>query len=136
MKKILLSTPVEIWLCSLIGDDSKDHLENNHSNDVFLAPPWLTQTPLLRRQYLVLVPSQLYAGVTEKACVVLNHLNETVELTVTLEYEMQSRNLLTDLEAKHSFYCSSFMVSIPPWEEGEHYRESVLVDALHSDPQQ
>ncbi|KAB0397099.1 hypothetical protein E2I00_015371, partial [Balaenoptera physalus] len=76
-------------------------------------------------QYLVLVPSQLYAGVTEKACVVLNHLNETVELTVTLEYEMQSRNLLTDLEAKHSFYCSSFMVSIPPWEKGEHYRESI-----------
>ncbi|TEA12542.1 hypothetical protein DBR06_SOUSAS32210014, partial [Sousa chinensis] len=61
-------------------------------------------------QYLVLVPSQLYAGVTEKACVVLNHLNETVELTVTLEYEMQSRNLLTDLGAKHSFYCSSFMI--------------------------
>ncbi|XP_067551768.1 pregnancy zone protein-like [Pseudorca crassidens] len=61
-------------------------------------------------QYLVLVPSQLYAGVTEKACVVLNHLNETMELTVTLEYEMQSRNLLTDLGAKHSFYCSSFMI--------------------------
>uniref|UniRef100_A0A8C9BQU4 Pregnancy zone protein n=1 Tax=Phocoena sinus TaxID=42100 RepID=A0A8C9BQU4_PHOSS len=78
--------------------------------------------------YLVLVPSQLYAGVTEKACVVLNHLNESVELTVTLEYEMQSRNLLTDLGAKHSFYCSSFMVSIPPWEKGEHYRESMLVD--------
>uniref|UniRef100_A0A8C6CJ64 A2ML1 protein n=1 Tax=Monodon monoceros TaxID=40151 RepID=A0A8C6CJ64_MONMO len=65
---------------------------------------------LLHRQYLVLVPSQLYAGVTEKACVVLNHLNESVELTVTLEYEMQSRNLLTDLGAKHSFYCSSFMI--------------------------
>uniref|UniRef100_A0A8C9BWA0 Alpha-2-macroglobulin n=1 Tax=Phocoena sinus TaxID=42100 RepID=A0A8C9BWA0_PHOSS len=79
--------------------------------DVFLTLPWLTQTPLLRRQYLVLVPSQLYAGVTEKACVVLNHLNESVELTVTLEYEMQSRNLLTDLGAKHSFYCSSFMSS-------------------------
>ncbi|XP_024588956.1 pregnancy zone protein-like [Neophocaena asiaeorientalis asiaeorientalis] len=61
-------------------------------------------------QYLVLVPSQLYAGVTEKACVVLNHLNESVELTVTLEYEMQSRNLLTDMGAKHSFYCSSFMI--------------------------
>uniref|UniRef100_A0A8C6CBP6 Alpha-2-macroglobulin domain-containing protein n=1 Tax=Monodon monoceros TaxID=40151 RepID=A0A8C6CBP6_MONMO len=80
------------------------------ANDVFLTLPWLTQTPLLHRQYLVLVPSQLYAGVTEKACVVLNHLNESVELTVTLEYEMQSRNLLTDLGAKHSFYCSSFMI--------------------------
>ncbi|XP_023984905.1 pregnancy zone protein-like [Physeter macrocephalus] len=61
-------------------------------------------------QYLVLVPSQLYAGVTEKACVVLNHLNETVELTVTLEYEMQSRTLLTDLGVKHSCHCSSFMI--------------------------
>uniref|UniRef100_A0A8C6CAF7 Uncharacterized protein n=1 Tax=Monodon monoceros TaxID=40151 RepID=A0A8C6CAF7_MONMO len=83
---------------------------NESFNDVFLTLPWLTQTPLLHRQYLVLVPSQLYAGVTEKACVVLNHLNESVELTVTLEYEMQSRNLLTDLGAKHSFYCSSFMI--------------------------
>uniref|UniRef100_A0A8C6CHX3 NTR domain-containing protein n=1 Tax=Monodon monoceros TaxID=40151 RepID=A0A8C6CHX3_MONMO len=92
LKNILLSTPLEIC------------------NDVFLTLPWLTQTPLLHRQYLVLVPSQLYAGVTEKACVVLNHLNESVELTVTLEYEMQSRNLLTDLGAKHSFYCSSFMI--------------------------
>ncbi|MXQ79908.1 hypothetical protein E5288_WYG013768 [Bos mutus] len=62
------------------------------------------------RQYLVLVPSQLYAGVPEKVCVLLNHLNETVALTVTLEYETEGRNLLTDLEAKNSFYCSSFTI--------------------------
>ncbi|XP_057559019.1 pregnancy zone protein-like [Hippopotamus amphibius kiboko] len=61
-------------------------------------------------QYLVLVPSQLYAGVPEKACVLLNYLNETVALTVTLDHEMQSRNLLTNLEVKNSFYCSSFMI--------------------------
>uniref|UniRef100_A0A8B9Y1Y9 Alpha-2-macroglobulin n=1 Tax=Bos mutus grunniens TaxID=30521 RepID=A0A8B9Y1Y9_BOSMU len=61
-------------------------------------------------QYLVLVPSQLYAGVPEKVCVLLNHLNETVALTVTLEYETEGRNLLTDLEAKNSFYCSSFTI--------------------------
>ena len=84
----------------------------------------------------MLVPSQLYAGVPEKVCVLLNHLNETVALTVTLEYETQGRNLLTDLEAKNSFYCSSFTVSIPPWGKGNHYRESTLVDALGSDPQQ
>ncbi|KAK1341411.1 hypothetical protein QTO34_017817 [Cnephaeus nilssonii] len=36
-------------------------------------------------QYLVVVPSQLYTGVPEKACVVLNHLNETVTLHVILE---------------------------------------------------
>ncbi|EQB79006.1 Alpha-2-macroglobulin precursor-like protein [Camelus ferus] len=62
------------------------------------------------RQYLVVVPSQLYAGVPEKACVMLNHLNETVALTVTLEYETQSIDLLTDLEAKNSFYCRSFTI--------------------------
>ena len=84
----------------------------------------------------MLVPSQLYAGVPEKVCVLLNHLNETVALTVTLEYETEGRNLLTDLEAKNSFYCSSFTVSIPPRGKENHYRESTLVDALGSDPQQ
>ncbi|KAI4586313.1 hypothetical protein MJG53_004100, partial [Ovis ammon polii x Ovis aries] len=63
-----------------------------------------------KRQYLVLVPSQLYAGVPEKVCVLLNHLNETVALTVTLEDGIQGRNLLTDLETKNSFYCSSFTI--------------------------
>uniref|UniRef100_A0A8C4M689 Alpha-2-macroglobulin n=1 Tax=Equus asinus asinus TaxID=83772 RepID=A0A8C4M689_EQUAS len=62
-------------------------------------------------QYLVLVPSQLYSGVPEKACILLNHLNETVTLSVTLEYGRQSRNLLTDLVTeKNSFYCSPFIL--------------------------
>nr|XP_044612248.1 pregnancy zone protein-like isoform X1 [Equus asinus] len=62
-------------------------------------------------QYLVLVPSQLYSGVPEKACILLNHLNETVTLSVTLEYGRQSRNLLTDLVTeKNSFYCSPFII--------------------------
>uniref|UniRef100_A0A8C0XNV6 Pregnancy zone protein n=1 Tax=Castor canadensis TaxID=51338 RepID=A0A8C0XNV6_CASCN len=65
-------------------------------------------------QYVVLVPSRLYAGIPEKACVNLNHLNESVTLNVILEYETQSRNLLTDLVVeKNSFYCSPFTVSIP-----------------------
>uniref|UniRef100_A0A8C7ATQ6 Pregnancy zone protein n=1 Tax=Neovison vison TaxID=452646 RepID=A0A8C7ATQ6_NEOVI len=60
-------------------------------------------------QYLVLVPSQLYAGVPEKACVMLNHLNETVTLNITLEYGMQTRTLLADVVTeKNSFYCSPF----------------------------
>nr|XP_036311232.1 pregnancy zone protein-like [Pipistrellus kuhlii] len=62
-------------------------------------------------QYLVLVPSQLYTGVPEKACVMLNHLNETVTLNVTLEYGTHSKALLTDLVAeKDSFHCSPFIV--------------------------
>ena len=84
----------------------------------------------------MLIPSQLYAGVPEKVCVLLNHLNETVALTVTLEHEVQGRILFTDLEAKNSFYCRSFTVSIPPWGKGNYYRESTLADALGSDPQQ
>uniref|UniRef100_A0A8D1F282 Alpha-2-macroglobulin n=1 Tax=Sus scrofa TaxID=9823 RepID=A0A8D1F282_PIG len=82
-------------------------------------PVWILLFLLLPRdasadskpQYLVLVPSQLYAGLPEKACVVLNHLNETVTLTITLEYESQGMNLLTDTQAKNAFYCSTFMVS-------------------------
>ncbi|XP_029415660.1 pregnancy zone protein-like isoform X2 [Nannospalax galili] len=62
-------------------------------------------------QYVVLVPSQLYARVPEKACVNLHHLNETVTLTVTLEYETYHMKLFTDLAVeKDSFYCSPFII--------------------------
>ncbi|XP_023364916.1 pregnancy zone protein-like [Otolemur garnettii] len=65
-------------------------------------------------QYMVLVPSELYTGVPAKACVFLNHINESVTLNVTLEYEgEESRNLLTDLVTeRNSFYCSPFIVSV------------------------
>uniref|UniRef100_A0A452R6E2 Pregnancy zone protein n=1 Tax=Ursus americanus TaxID=9643 RepID=A0A452R6E2_URSAM len=72
-----------------------------------LLPRDASTTP--KPQYLVLVPSQLYAGVPEKACVMLNHLNETVTLNIILEYGMQARTLLADLVTeKNSFYCSPF----------------------------
>nr|XP_019569064.1 PREDICTED: pregnancy zone protein-like isoform X2 [Rhinolophus sinicus] len=62
-------------------------------------------------QYLVVVPSQLYAELPEKACIMLNHLNETVTLNVILEYGTYSKALLTDLVAeKDSFYCSPFTI--------------------------
>uniref|UniRef100_A0A8C2NF38 Uncharacterized protein n=1 Tax=Capra hircus TaxID=9925 RepID=A0A8C2NF38_CAPHI len=77
---------------------------------IYLAHLSLSYLLLRERQYLVLVPSQLYAGVPEKVCVLLNHLNETVALTVTLEDGIQGRNLLTALETKNSFYCSSFTI--------------------------
>ncbi|XP_065791437.1 pregnancy zone protein-like [Muntiacus reevesi] len=74
----------------------------------FLLPRDASATS--KPQYLVLIPSQLYAGVPEKVCVLLNHLNETVALTVTLEYQVQGKILFTDLEAKNSFYCRSFTI--------------------------
>ncbi|XP_037370271.1 alpha-1-macroglobulin-like [Talpa occidentalis] len=62
-------------------------------------------------QYTVLVPSELFTGVTEKACVLLSHLNETVTLNVILENGFQTRNLLTDLVTKkNAFYCSPFVI--------------------------
>uniref|UniRef100_A0A8D2CY07 Pregnancy zone protein n=1 Tax=Sciurus vulgaris TaxID=55149 RepID=A0A8D2CY07_SCIVU len=67
--------------------------------------------PFFHRQYMVLVPLQLYAQVPEKACVILNHLNETVTLSMDLEYGTESRNLLTDLVAdRDSFQCSPFII--------------------------
>ncbi|XP_032761474.1 alpha-1-macroglobulin [Rattus rattus] len=63
-------------------------------------------------RYVVLVPSELYAGIPEKVCVHLNHLNETVTLNVTLEYGVQHSNLLLDQAVdKDSSYCSSFTIS-------------------------
>ncbi|KAL6063987.1 hypothetical protein STEG23_028507, partial [Scotinomys teguina] len=63
-------------------------------------------------QYVVLVPSELYSGVSEKACVNLHHLNETVTLNILLEYERQITSLLTGLAVeKDSFYCSPFTIS-------------------------
>ncbi|XP_073734103.1 pregnancy zone protein-like isoform X1 [Callorhinus ursinus] len=70
-------------------------------------------------QYLVLVPSELYTGVPEKACVMLNHLNETVTLNIILHYGMQIRTLLTDLVTeKNSFYCSPFTLPELPSSSG------------------
>uniref|UniRef100_A0A8C2MXY6 PZP, alpha-2-macroglobulin like n=1 Tax=Cricetulus griseus TaxID=10029 RepID=A0A8C2MXY6_CRIGR len=72
-------------------------------------------TATAKPQYVVLVPSELYAGVPEKACVNLHHLNETVTLDIILEYEKQTTNLLTGLEVKKdSFYCRPFTISSLP----------------------
>uniref|UniRef100_A0A452R6M6 Pregnancy zone protein-like n=1 Tax=Ursus americanus TaxID=9643 RepID=A0A452R6M6_URSAM len=82
-----------------------------------LLPRDASTTP--KPQYLVLVPSQLYAGVPEKACVMLNHLNETVTLNIILEYGMQARTLLADLVTeKNSFYCSPFTLPELPSSSG------------------
>ncbi|XP_075409473.1 pregnancy zone protein-like [Tenrec ecaudatus] len=62
--------------------------------------------------YVVLVPSQLYSGATEKACVMLKNLNETVTVTITIEYGRQTWDLLSNPVAeKASFFCHPFSVS-------------------------
>uniref|UniRef100_A0A667G6I7 Pregnancy zone protein n=1 Tax=Lynx canadensis TaxID=61383 RepID=A0A667G6I7_LYNCA len=75
------------------------------------------QWDFLFLRYLVLVPSQLYTGVPEKACVMLNHLNETMTLNIILDYGMQISTLLTKLVTeKNYFSCSPFIVSRTLWD--------------------
>nr|XP_034367733.1 pregnancy zone protein-like [Arvicanthis niloticus] len=82
---------------------------------LFLLLPRDATAATAKPQYVVLVPSELYAGVPEKACVNLNHVNETVMLNITLEQGMQHTNLLTGQTVdKDSFYCSSFTISNLP----------------------
>lgn len=101
----------------MFGDYRKDYLENSHNHDVFLTFPWLTWAPLLHRQYLVLVPYQLYTGVPERACVMLSHLNETVTLKIILDYGMQISTLFTEtVTEKNAFFCSPFTVSRTLWD--------------------
>ncbi|XP_071466493.1 alpha-2-macroglobulin isoform X2 [Marmota flaviventris] len=62
-------------------------------------------------QYMVLVPSLLHSGTSEKACVLLSNLNETVTVSVSLEALRENRSLFTDLVAqKDLFHCISFTV--------------------------
>uniref|UniRef100_A0A667GQ71 Pregnancy zone protein n=1 Tax=Lynx canadensis TaxID=61383 RepID=A0A667GQ71_LYNCA len=75
------------------------------------------ENSLILFPYLVLVPSQLYTGVPEKACVMLNHLNETMTLNIILDYGMQISTLLTKLVTeKNYFSCSPFIVSRTLWD--------------------
>lgn len=86
---------------------------NTLGNNILLTLHGYPSPP--HRQYVVLVPSQLDAGVPEKACVNLQHLNETVTLNIILQYERQTTNLLTGQTVeKDSFYCSPFTVSVLP----------------------
>uniref|UniRef100_G3U1C7 Pregnancy zone protein-like n=1 Tax=Loxodonta africana TaxID=9785 RepID=G3U1C7_LOXAF len=60
-------------------------------------------------QYVVLVPSELYIGVPEKACVILSYLNETVTVSITLDFGVQNWNLLTNKVAEKGIsFCHSF----------------------------
>ncbi|XP_055465269.1 pregnancy zone protein-like [Psammomys obesus] len=94
MRRNQLLTPVSLLLFLLLPRDA---------------------TASAKPQYMVLVPSQLYSGVPEKACVNLNHLNETVTLNISLEYGLQHTNLLTDLSVeKDSSYCRPFTISDLP----------------------
>uniref|UniRef100_A0A8C0XRN8 Alpha-2-macroglobulin n=1 Tax=Castor canadensis TaxID=51338 RepID=A0A8C0XRN8_CASCN len=60
--------------------------------------------------YMVLVPSLLHSGTPEKGCLLLNHLNETVTVSASLESLRENRSLFTDLTKRAVGFSSVFQV--------------------------
>ncbi|XP_063250386.1 alpha-2-macroglobulin-like isoform X2 [Prinia subflava] len=67
-------------------------------------------TPLnAEPQYMVLVPFLIHTDSQEKICVQLTHLNESVTLSATLEYQGENRSLIDDVVSeKDVFTCIPF----------------------------
>jgi len=61
----------------------------------------------------VLLPFLIHTDSPEKVCVQLTHLNESVTLSATLEYQGENRSLIDDVVSeKDVFTCIPFSVSI------------------------
>ncbi|KFZ67700.1 Alpha-2-macroglobulin, partial [Podiceps cristatus] len=59
--------------------------------------------------YMVLLPFLIHTDSPEKVCVQLTHLNESVTLSVTLEYQGENRSLIDDVVSeKDVFACIPF----------------------------
>uniref|UniRef100_A0A8C8E811 Alpha-2-macroglobulin n=1 Tax=Otus sunia TaxID=257818 RepID=A0A8C8E811_9STRI len=62
-----------------------------------------------RQQYMVLLPFLIHTDSPEKVCVQLTHLNESVTLSATLEYQGENRSLIDDVVSeKDVFTCIPF----------------------------
>ncbi|XP_053159856.1 alpha-2-macroglobulin-like isoform X3 [Hemicordylus capensis] len=73
------------------------------------SPPTTTEP-----QYLVLVPFLIHTETPEKVCVQLSHLNESVTLSVTLEYGAENKSLIRNIVSDRDvFSCIPF--EIPKW---------------------
>ncbi|NXY41720.1 A2MG protein, partial [Ceuthmochares aereus] len=59
--------------------------------------------------YMVLLPSVIHTDSPEKVCIQLTHLNESVTLSATLEYQGENRSLIDDVVSeKDMFACIPF----------------------------
>ncbi|KFQ34690.1 Alpha-2-macroglobulin, partial [Mesitornis unicolor] len=59
--------------------------------------------------YMVLLPFLIHTNSSEKVCVQLTHLNESVTLSATLEYQGENRSLIDDVVSeKDLFTCIPF----------------------------
>ncbi|NWS75318.1 A2MG protein, partial [Crotophaga sulcirostris] len=60
-------------------------------------------------QYMVLLPFLIHTDSPEKVCIQLTHLNESVTLSATLEYQAENRSLIDDVVSeKDLFTCIPF----------------------------
>ncbi|NXE16395.1 A2MG protein, partial [Lophotis ruficrista] len=61
--------------------------------------------------YMVLLPFLIHTDSPEKVCVQLTHLNESVMLSATLEYQGENRSLIDDVVSeKDMFTCIPFFL--------------------------
>ncbi|OXB53663.1 hypothetical protein ASZ78_013716 [Callipepla squamata] len=66
----------------------------------------------LVRQYMVLLPFLVHTDSPEKVCIQLTHLNESVTLSATLEYQGENRSLIDDVVSeKDLFTCIPYSIS-------------------------
>ncbi|XP_062470022.1 alpha-2-macroglobulin-like isoform X1 [Pezoporus occidentalis] len=66
-------------------------------------------SPAAEPQYTVLLPFLIHTDSPEKVCVQLTHLNESVTLSTTLEYQGENRSLIDDVVSeKDVFTCIPF----------------------------
>ncbi|XP_074445014.1 alpha-2-macroglobulin-like isoform X1 [Larus michahellis] len=66
-------------------------------------------SPTTEPQYMVLLPFLIHTDSSEKVCVQLTHLNESVTLSATLEYQGENRSLIDDVVSeKDVFTCIPF----------------------------
>ncbi|XP_068022132.1 alpha-2-macroglobulin-like [Melanerpes formicivorus] len=74
---------------------------------LFFLPGY--SSPTTEPQYMVLLPFLIHTDSPEKVCVQLSHLNESVTLSATLEYQGQNRSLIDDVVSeKDIFTCIPF----------------------------
>ncbi|NXO02970.1 A2MG protein, partial [Rhinopomastus cyanomelas] len=66
-------------------------------------------SPTTEPQYMVLLPFLIQTDTPEKVCVQLTHLNESVTLSATVEYQGENRSLIDDVVSeKNMFTCVPF----------------------------
>ncbi|KAL8202468.1 UNVERIFIED_CONTAM: hypothetical protein K2H54_015622, partial [Gekko kuhli] len=73
-----------------------------------------TTTTTAEPQYLVMVPFLIHTGTSERICIHLSRLNETITLSATLEYGAQNKSLIEDVVSEKDFFgCIPF--TVPKW---------------------